>query len=96
MNTTETGLERLAMISGSCMFFCGMLMLGPLGLLLLLGLFHAMLVRNFALGLMMAALLCTPTIFGIAWAALAWTAVLRERMAPVSKAAAIAVTHTEV
>jgi len=96
MNARGTVLERLAMTAGSCMFFVGILMLGPLGFLLLLGLFYAMLVQNFALGLVVAVLLCTPAVFGTAWAALAWTAVLRERMAPVSEAAAIAVTHTEV
>ncbi len=96
MNTRETMLERLVMTAGSCMFFCGMLMLGPLGFLFLLGLFYAMLVQNFALGLMIAVLLCTPAIFGITWAALALATVIRERIAPASEAAAIAVTHTEV
>lgn len=96
MNTRETMLEKLAMAAGSCMFFCGMLMLGPLGFLLLLGLFYAMLVQNFALGLMIMVLLCTPAIFGIIWAALAWTALIRERMVPVSEAAVVTVTHADV
>jgi hypothetical protein len=96
MNTSGTVLEKLVMTAGSCMFFFGILMLGPLGFLLLLGLFHAMLVQNFALGLIVAVLLCTPAIFGIMWAALAWTVLIREQMAPVSEAAVVAVTHTDV
>jgi hypothetical protein len=96
MNTRETVLERMVMAAGSCMFFCGMLMLGPLGFLFLLGLFYAMLFQNFALGLIIGFLLCTPAIFGITWAALAWSTALRERMAHVTEAAAVAVTHTKV
>ncbi len=96
MNARETILEKLAVTVGSCMLFFGILTLGPLGFLLLLGLFYAMLTQNFALGFMVGALLCAPAVFGIMWAGLAWPAVLGERMAPAPETATVAVIRTDV
>ncbi len=96
MKTREIVLDKLVVTAGSCMLFCGILMLGPLGFLLLLALFYAMLVQNLALGLMVTVLLCTPAIFGAMWAVLASIAAVLERVGPVSEAALITVTHADI
>ena len=96
MKTRETVLDKLSVTAGSCMIVCGFLMFGPLGFLLLLALFYAMLIQNLALGLFITVLLCTPAIFGAMWAVLAWAAALLERVAPVSEAALVHVTHTDI
>jgi len=96
MKTRETVLDKLVVTAGSCMIVCRILMLGPLGFLLLLALFYAVLVQNLALGLMITVLLCTPAIFGAMWAVSAWVAAVLERVAPFSEVALITVTHADI
>ncbi len=93
MRPKETVLDKLVVTAGSCMLVCGTVMFGPLGFLLLLALAYAMLVQNLAMGLIITVILCTPAIFGVVWAILAWTAALLERVAPVSEGAFVRVTH---
>jgi hypothetical protein len=96
MKPREAVLDKLVVTAGSCMIVCGFLMLGPLGFLLLLALFYAMLVQNLALGLLITVILCTPAIFGAMWAVLAWVAAVLERVAPVSEPALITVQRADI
>ncbi len=95
MNKRGTVLERMVLATGVPMLISGLLILGPLGFVLLLGLFYAMLVQNFALGVVCGLVLFTPAILGVTWAPLSWTALIRERLAtrPLSEEAAVSVAQ---
>jgi len=95
MSKRGSVLERMVRATGVPMLICGLLILGPLGFALLLGVFYAMLVQNIALGVVCGLVLFTPAILGVIWAPLAWTAVIRERLAtrPLSEAVAVSVTR---
>jgi ABC-type transport system involved in multi-copper enzyme maturation permease subunit len=95
MNKRGTVLESMVLAAGVPMLMSGLLIFGSLGFVLLLGVFYAMLVQNFALGVVCGLVLFTPAILGVTWAPLAWTAVIRERLAtrPLSEEAAVSVTR---
>ncbi len=95
MKANETRLDKVRVAAGSCMFFCGAVMLSPLGFLLLIGLFYAMLAQDFALGLLITIIVCAPIIFGVIWAVLACIAALREHFALVPKTALVTITHRD-
>jgi len=81
MTPSSSLLEKTALDTGTLMFITGALILGPVGFLLLVVLFHSMLAENLALGTVTGLLFASPMIlFGI-WAPLKWTSVIRELFA---------------
>ncbi len=79
MKTSDSLLERAAEAVGTGMFMTGVIILGPVGLLLLLVVFYSMMVRNRALGIVTGFVCASPVILLVIWASLKWTSVIRER-----------------
>jgi len=81
MTPSSSLLEKTTLDTGTLMFITGALILGPVGFLLLVVLFHSMLVENLALGTVTGLLFASPMILLGIWAPLKWTSVIRERFA---------------
>jgi hypothetical protein len=79
MENMDNRLEKAALGTGTWMLIAGVLILGPVGLVLLLAVFYSMMFQNLALGVVAGLLLSSPLILLGIWAPLKWTAVLRER-----------------
>jgi hypothetical protein len=81
MRTTETTLNTVAAATGSAMVMAWFLILGPLGLLLMLGVAYAMVVQNLALGVVCGLPLASPFVLTAIWIPVGWGAALREKWA---------------
>jgi hypothetical protein len=82
MGNANTALKRSTSGAGAAIFVSWLLFLGPVGLLLLLGVAYAMVVQNLALGIIAGLLLATPIILTAAWIPVAFYALLWEKKAP--------------
>ncbi len=79
MKTSNALLEKAAQFAGAGMFITGALILGPVGLLLFLGVFYSMMVQNLAMGVVTGLLCASPMIFLVLWASLKWASVIQSR-----------------
>ncbi len=77
----ETAEKRMISGIGAMMFGAWLLLLGPAGLLVLLGTAYAMVAQNLALGIVGGLLLAIPVILAAAWIPVAFYALLRDRIA---------------
>ena len=82
MRAEDTAVQRSPSGIGAAMFVSWSLFLGPLGLVVLLGVAYAMVVQNLALGIIGGLLLATPVVLAAAWIPVAFFALLREKSAP--------------
>ncbi len=70
MKTNDALLEKVAEYAGAAIFITGALILGPVGLLLLLGLFYSMMVENLVMGIVTGLLTASPVVSLVVWASL--------------------------
>jgi len=82
MKDEDTAVQRSTSGIGAAMFVSWLLFLGPLGLVLLLGLPYAMIVQDLALGIVCGLLLTIPVVLSTVWISSAFLALLREKRAP--------------
>jgi|WetSurMetagenome_2_1015567.scaffolds.fasta_scaffold756497_2 hypothetical protein len=82
MGDEDTAVERSTSGIGAAIFVSWSLFLGPVGLVVLLGVAYAMVVQNLALGIIGGLLLATPVVLSAAWIPVAFFALLREKRAP--------------
>ena len=82
MGDENTAVKRSTSGIGTAIFVSWVLFLGPVGLLLFLGVAYAMVVQNLALGIIAGLLLATPVILTAAWIPVAFYALLWEKKAP--------------
>ncbi len=82
MGAEDTAVQRSTSGIGAAMFVSWMLFLGPVGLVLLLGIPYAMIVQNLALGIVFGLLLAIPVVLSAVWIPVAFLALLREKRAP--------------
>ena len=82
MRAEDTAVQRSTSGIGAAMFVSWSLFLGPLGLVVLLGVAYAMVVQNLALGIVGGLLLAAPVVLAAAWIPVAFFALLREKRAP--------------
>jgi hypothetical protein len=82
MGDEETAVQRLTPGIGAAMFVSWLLFLGPVGLVLLLGLPYAMIVQDLALGIVCGLLLAIPLVLTALWIPVAFFGLLREKKAP--------------
>jgi len=82
MKDEETAVQRSTSGIAAAMFVSWLLFLGPVGLVVLLGVAYAMVVQNLALGIIGGLLLATPVVLTAAWIPVAFFALLREKSAP--------------
>jgi hypothetical protein len=90
MGDEDTAVQRSASTIGAAMFVSWFLFLGPVGLVLLLGIPYAMIVQDLAFGIVCGLLLVIPVVLTVAWISVTLFAFLRERSrstAPTSDAA---------
>jgi hypothetical protein len=81
MGDKETAEKRMISGIGETMFCAWLLLLGPAGLLVLLGMAYAMVAQNLHLGIVGGLLLAIPVILAAAWIPVSFYAVLRDRTA---------------
>ena len=79
MKASDSLLEKAAQVVGIGMFITGVIILGPMGFLLLVVVFHSMMVGNLALGIVTGLLCASSVILLGIWASLKWTSVIQER-----------------
>ena len=82
MKDEETAVQRSTSGIGAAMFVSWLLFLGPVGLVLLLGLPYAMIVQDLAFGIVCGLLLIIPVVLTAAWIPVVFFAVLKEKRAP--------------
>ena len=82
MEDEDTAVQRSTSGIGAAIFISWSLFLGPVGLVVLLGVAYAMVVQNLALGIIGGLLLATPVVLTAAWIPVAFFALLREKRAP--------------
>ncbi len=81
MRDEDTAVQRSTSGIGAAMFVSWLLFLGPVGLVLLLGIPYAMIVQDLAFGIVCGLLLAIPVVLTVAWIPLAFFAVLSEKRA---------------
>jgi|SRR5271157_2124085 len=84
MKDEDTAVQRATSGIGAAMFVSWLLFLGPVGLVLLLGLPYAMIVQDLALGIVCGLLLAIPVVLSVVWISGAFLALLREKRAPLT------------
>ncbi len=81
MKDEKTPVESSTSGIGAAMFVSWFLVLGPVGLILLLGLPYAMIYQNLALGIVFGLLLVIPLVLTAVWIPVAFFDLLREKRA---------------
>ena len=82
MGDEDTAVQRSTSGIGAAMFVSWLLFLGPVGLVLLLGLPYAMIVQDLAFGIVCGLLLAIPVVLTAAWIPVVYFGLLREKRAP--------------
>ena len=82
MGDEDTAVQRLTSGIGAAMFVSWSLFLGPVGLVVLLGVAYAMVVQDLALGIVGGLLLAIPVVLTAAWIPVVFFGLLREKRAP--------------
>ncbi len=94
MRVEDTTVQRSTAAMGAAMFISWLLFLGPVGLVLLLGIPYSMMVQDLAFGIVCGLLLAIPLVLTAVWIPVAFFGVVGKKRARSTAPASDAVPET--